>query len=56
MGYILLRCKECGEEGDIYCDGDNAMRCPECGTVDEFEEVDEVEEALHQSELYNEPL
>ncbi len=39
MGYVYLRCKECGVDNDIYCDGDNAMMCPECTMVDEFEEV-----------------
>lgn len=43
MSYILLRCKECGSENEIYCDGDNAMFCPDCQSVDCFEEVEEDE-------------
>ena len=39
--YILLKCTECDEVNDIYCDSDNAMFCPDCRTVDNFEEVDE---------------
>lgn len=38
MSYILLRCRACGEENEIYCDGDNAMMCPDCRSVDLFEE------------------
>ncbi len=44
MSFIFLRCKECGEEGDIYCDGDNAMMCPECRSVDEFEDPEDDED------------
>lgn len=40
--HIWLKCKACGEEGDIYCDGDNAMFCPECRSVDEFEDPEDV--------------
>lgn len=39
--YITLRCKECDEINDIYCDGDNAMMCPDCLSVDEFDEINE---------------
>lgn len=41
MSYIFLKCTACDTENDIYCDGDNAMMCPECRTVDEFEEAEE---------------
>lgn len=41
MAYIFLKCTACDTENDIYCDGDNAMMCPECRTVDEFEEAEE---------------
>jgi hypothetical protein len=39
--YIFLKCKVCEEENEIYCDGDNAMFCPDCRSVDEFEELEE---------------
>lgn len=39
--YIFLKCKECDAESDIYCDSDNAMLCPECLSVDCFEEIEE---------------
>jgi phage FluMu protein Com len=41
MPHILLKCTECDEVGEIYCDGDNAMFCPECRSVDCFEEPEE---------------
>lgn len=48
MSYIFLKCKECSVENDIYCDGDNAMMCPECQSVDEFEEVEEEVKPISQ--------
>lgn len=42
--YILLKCTACDEISEVYCNGDDAMMCPECRTVDEFEEVEEDEE------------
>jgi ribosomal protein S27E len=39
--YLHLKCTECGEEGEVYCDGENAMLCPECLAVDCFEEIEE---------------
>lgn len=48
MSYIYLKCKECGEENEIYCDGDNAMMCPECRSVDELEEVEEEVKPISQ--------
>lgn len=39
MLYIPLKCKECEEEVDVFCDGDNAMFCPLCRSVDCFEEI-----------------
>ncbi len=41
--YITLICKDCNEESDIYCDGDNAMMCPECLSIDNFTEVEDDE-------------
>lgn len=41
---ILLKCTECDETSEVYCDGDNAMMCPECRSVDSFTEPDEDEE------------
>jgi len=49
--YYLLRCKECGEIDDIPCDGDNPMFCPDCRSVDCFEELLPKEELLKQFEL-----
>lgn len=45
MSFILLKCKECHEEVEVYCDGDNAMMCPSCRSVDEFEEIEDEEVA-----------
>lgn len=28
--YIDLICRDCGENVEVYCDGDNEMHCPEC--------------------------
>lgn len=39
--YIFLECQECGLESEIYCDGDNAMMCPECLAIDCFKEVED---------------
>ncbi len=44
MSYILLTCTECDETNEIYCDGDNAMMCPSCRSVDEFKEPEEESE------------
>lgn len=41
--YILLKCKECQEVNEIYCDGDSPMMCSDCLMVDSFEEVEENE-------------
>ncbi len=41
--FIYLKCKECHEVSDIYCDGDHAMYCPECLSVDRFEEPEDEE-------------
>ena len=38
--YIWLECKDCSAEVEVYCDGDNAMMCPECRSVDSFEEIE----------------
>ena len=43
MSYILLECNECNAENEIYCDGDNAMRCTECGAIDDFDEVQDAD-------------
>ena len=37
--YIDLICRECCEEVEVYCDGDNAMMCPECMAIDNFREI-----------------
>jgi phage FluMu protein Com len=42
--YILLKCRECGELNDIYCDGDSPMFCPDCHSIDSFDEPEEEEE------------
>lgn len=39
--YLYLHCKACGEDVEVYCNGDDAMMCPECQTIDEFEDVEE---------------
>lgn len=39
--YIWLKCTECENENEIYCDGDHAMYCPDCQSMDTFEEVEE---------------
>lgn len=39
--YIYLKCLDCSEDIEVYCDGDNAMMCPECRSVDNFEEIEE---------------
>jgi hypothetical protein len=44
MRYLDLICTECGQDVEVYCDGDNAMLCPECLSVDCFEEIEESEE------------
>ena len=44
MQYFFLKCKECDEIVEIGCDGDNAMLCPECRSVDCFTELDEENE------------
>lgn len=42
--YIYLECKECGEQNDIYCDGDNPMVCPDCLSVDTLTELEDIHE------------
>lgn len=44
MGYHWLRCIWCKQEVEVYCDGDNAMMCPECRAIDDFEEIEDEEE------------
>lgn len=44
MQYFFLKCKECESEVEIGCDGDNAMFCPECRSIDCFTELDEENE------------
>lgn len=44
MKFLDLYCKECDSEVEVGCDGDNAMLCPECLSVDCFEEIEENEE------------
>lgn len=40
MWYITLICNDCDEKSEVYCDGDNAMMCPECRSIDNFREVE----------------
>lgn len=40
MRFMWLKCKECESEVEVGCDGDNAMFCPECRSVDCFKELD----------------
>lgn len=42
--YLDLVCKECDSEVEVYCDGDNAMMCPECRSMDCFKEIGEDED------------
>lgn len=44
MQYFFLKCKECESEVEVGCDGDNAMGCPECRSVDCFKDIDEENE------------
>ena len=48
MRYLFLYCKECDNEVEVYCDGDNAMLCPECLSVDCFEEIEDNEQSEAQ--------
>jgi len=41
MGYF--RCKACGAIDTRLCNGDNSI-CTECGSPDQFEEIEEKEE------------
>lgn len=41
MRWLELRCRECGEDSEVPCDGDNPLLCPECLAVDEMYEVEE---------------
>ena len=34
MGYFDGKCKECGEDAEFYCDGDNPIYCPNCMAID----------------------
>ena len=40
MKYFYLYCKECDSEVEVGCDGDNAMICPDCRSVDCFKEIE----------------
>jgi virulence-associated protein VagC len=48
MAYHMLTCNECCEEVEVYCDGDNAMMCPECRSIDSFSQIEE-EEQEHEN-------
>lgn len=41
MAYELVICKECNNEVEVKFDGDNASMCPECRSVDCFEEIED---------------
>ena len=40
MIYLTLKCCDCDEIVEVACDGDNALFCPECRSVDNFEEAE----------------
>ena len=42
-GRVFLTCTECDETSEIDCDGDKAIMCPECLSVDCFKEAEEDE-------------
>lgn len=50
MPYLDLYCKSCDQEVSVFCDGDNAMICPECRDVDNFKEI-ELDEIIWDEEL-----
>jgi len=44
MGWIYLICNECDEEVEVYTGGDTATMCPECRSVDNFTNPEDIEE------------
>ena len=60
MAYLWLKCDECEEEVEVYCDGDNAMMCPECRSIDCFSHIDdeanpcnEIAESIENFDIIN---
>lgn len=51
MSWIWLKCTECEEEGEVYCDGDGPMRCPNCRSIDCFVEIESEEEEEQNLEI-----
>ncbi len=45
MGWIYLICNECDEEVEVYTGGDTASMCPECLSVDNFTNPEDVEKS-----------
>ena len=43
MRYIWLKCKDCNEEVEVAVPEDGPLLCPECLSVDSFEDLDEEE-------------
>jgi len=40
MPYYIGTCSECQEENEYYCDGDNAVMCPDCRSIDTMETIE----------------
>jgi len=38
---LWLECTECGETGEVLCDGEGPMHCPSCRSVDCFKGPEE---------------
>ena len=38
MNRILLFCKDCEQNLEVYCDGHSAMICPNCSGIDSFDD------------------
>lgn len=45
MGWLYLICNECDEEVEVYCGSDNPTMCPECRSVDNFTDPEDVEKS-----------
>lgn len=39
MSWEFVLCLDCDEEVEVKFDGDNTSMCPECRSVDNFEEI-----------------
>lgn len=40
MSYEFVLCLDCDEEVEVLFDGDNASMCPECRSMDNFDEIE----------------